>query len=351
MSATPDPHESEPPPVGTAGATNADDTSEGNDFPSRNGSTGTGSTSGTGTAPHEATTHGRGASPHGSSTADRASTASTQPAGGPPAPDTSRAHPEDRTGSADPRHRDDPSENEPREEDPSEQDPSEDEDEDGPDDGADQLPCGRHLDALWETWADDPAALDDDPHVADCPHCSAALAELRLLDGFVREEIERDEQEAAQTSSAHAGTIADRVMDIVRTELRPGASVPLGAPDEDQWITETAAARTFREAAEREPGVEAGSCRIAPAAGGDRRFVRPGARLPRGPVRVRIGIIAPLRTAVPVPAIADSVRTRVATAADRELGMEVAAVDVVVVDLAVEPDAPDMYADSEEGSQ
>ncbi|MBU7599189.1 hypothetical protein JGS22_016615 [Streptomyces sp. P38-E01] len=321
MSATPDPHENEPPPVGAAGAESADDTSEGNDFPARNDSpTGnTGPSGGTGTAPPEAATHGRGASPHGSSTADRASTASAQPAGGPPDPDAPRTHSGD--------------------------DPSED------DDGADELPCGRRLDALWEMWADDPAAFDHDPHVAECPHCSAALAELRLLDGFVREEIERDEQVAAQTSTAHAGRVADRVMDIVRTELRPGASVPLGAPDEDQWITETAAARTFREAAEREPGVEAGSCRIAPAGGGDRRFVRPGARLPRGPVRVRIGIIAPLRTATPVPAIADSVRKRVATAADRELGMEVAAVDVVVVDLAVDPDAPDTYGDSEEGSQ
>lgn len=198
------------------------------------------------------------------------------------------------------------------------------------------LSCGRQLDELWEAWTDDPAALADDPHVASCPHCATALSELRLLDEFVREEMRHDEQTAARTSSAHTGRITDRVMDIVRTELRPGASVPLGAPHEDHWITETAAARTFRAAAEQEPGVAAGSCRIAPADGEERRFVLPGARLPRVPVRVRIGIIAPLRARTPVPRIADAVRSRVTVAADRELGMEVTAVDVVVVDVTID---------------
>ena len=198
------------------------------------------------------------------------------------------------------------------------------------------LACGRQLDALWEAWTDDPDALAADPHVASCPHCATALSELRLLDEFVREEMRHERRTAARTSAAHTGRITDRVMDIVRTELRPGASVPLGAPHEDHWITETAAARTFRAAAEREPGVAAGSCRIAPADGEERHFVLPGARLPRVPLRVRIGIIAPLRERTPVPRIADAVRGRVTVAADRELGMEVTVVDVVVVDVTVE---------------
>lgn len=198
------------------------------------------------------------------------------------------------------------------------------------------LPCGQALDELWERWTEAPAAADNDPHLSTCPHCTAALDELRLLDEFVRQQVERDEREAARTPLADTGRITERVMDIVRTELRPGASVPLGEPDEDHWITETAAARTFRNAAEREAGVQAGSCRIAPVEGPERRFAMPGARLPRVPIRVSLGIVAPLRLHTPVPEIASRVRDLVSTAAKEELGMEVRAVDVVVIDLSDE---------------
>lgn len=195
------------------------------------------------------------------------------------------------------------------------------------------LPCGQPLDELWDRWTEDPSAAHLDPHVANCPHCTTALGELRLLDEFVRQEIERDERAAAHTPTTETGRITDRVMDIVRTELRPGPSVPLGERGEDYWITETAAARTFRAAAEGESGVQAGSCRIAPVDGTERRFAMPGSRLPRLPLRVRISIVAPLRLHTPVPDIASRVRDRVSAAASDELGMEISAVDVVVVDV------------------
>lgn len=201
------------------------------------------------------------------------------------------------------------------------------------------LPCGHTLDELWARWADDPTAAENDPHLPTCAHCVTALDELRRLDRYIRQEAKRDDQEAARTPLADTSRITERVMEIVRAELRPGASVPLGERDEDHWITETTAARTLRTAAERENGVQAGSCRIGPADGSEPRFALPGTRLPRVPLRVRIGIVAPLRSHTPVPETAARVRQRVETAASDELGMEVTAVDVVVVDVT-EPNEP-----------
>ncbi|WP_431784174.1 hypothetical protein [Streptomyces chumphonensis] len=196
------------------------------------------------------------------------------------------------------------------------------------------LPCGRALEDLWDAWESDPAAAAAEPHARQCPHCAAALADLRTLDDLVRDELARAEDASAREGDALASGVTARVMDIVRTELRPGAAVPLGEPEEDAWIVETAAARTFRSAAEAVPGVRAGSCRIVPLGATQRRFRFPGARLPRGPVRVLLDVTAPPGLERPVPELADAVRQRVTTAARGELGMDVHAVDVTVVDLA-----------------
>lgn len=191
-------------------------------------------------------------------------------------------------------------------------------------DGDDLLPCGRSLYAVWEdneTGADPAADMRAAPghRPADCPHCTAALQELRTLDDFVQRA--RAEDEAAPPPDATG--VAARVMDLVRLELRPGRTLPLGDADEGHWIVEAAAAKTLRSAAETVPGVRAGSCRVAPAGG-----TTAG---PRGPVRVTIEVEAGARRAL--PALAEAVRTAVAGAADRAIGMRVAEVDVAVVDL------------------
>ncbi|MDT0444241.1 Asp23/Gls24 family envelope stress response protein [Streptomyces johnsoniae] len=182
---------------------------------------------------------------------------------------------------------------------------------------AEELPCGRSLQDVWETW--DEGRTGEDPHYASCPHCSAALDELRALGEFV--EQSRSAPEPAETLDARAVTA--RVMDIVRLELRPGRSLPLGEPDEDAWIVEAAAAKTFRAAAESLPGVRAGSCRIEPLGA--------GSGTSRGPVRVRLAVTAELTWTV--PRLADAVRERVARAALEAIGLDVRAIDIAVVDL------------------
>jgi hypothetical protein len=182
------------------------------------------------------------------------------------------------------------------------------------------LPCGASLALLWEEDGGPPAHRD-------CPHCAAALDELTALDRTVRAAV------ALAADELPARDLAAQVMDLVRTELRPGPLVPLDEPD--GWITEIAAARLLRRAAESLPGVAAGSCRIVPLSGAR---VPWGGRLPREPLRVRLEIA--LHPDLTVPEASTAVRSRVLRAAADHIGLDLAAVDIAVVDV-LDPDVPD----------
>ena len=190
-----------------------------------------------------------------------------------------------------------------------------------PAEGDDELlPCGRLLSRTWDDWEQQ----TDDPHLRSCPHCRQAV---HGLDGL--ESVVRGLQEEADASASAYDTepLTRRIMDVVRLELRPGRPLPLGEPAEDLWIMEAVAARTLRAAAETVSCVRAGSCRLLP--------------LPQGLVEVRLDIHAPAD--VSLPELAEEVRGKVREAADRQLGMAIAAVDVRVTDLI------DTTADSQEG--
>ncbi|GAA3118032.1 hypothetical protein ACFQ0X_39360 [Streptomyces rectiviolaceus] len=202
------------------------------------------------------------------------------------------------------------------------------------------LPCGRELSHVWEQWE----AGVPDPHADGCPHCAQALNALRHLEGIVTQT--RDTAPREPDTSALTG----RVMDVVRLELRPGRTLPLGDEDEDAWIVEAAAARTVRAAAESLPGVRAGSCRIDPL--DDPASPAPPGRLARGPVRIRIEVQVPLTWHL--PQVADRVRSRVLDAVDGELGMRIAVVDVTITDViddSDDSDGNDGSDDSTEGRQ
>lgn len=189
------------------------------------------------------------------------------------------------------------------------------------------LPCGAMLAEVWDEGR--PQA----DHVT-CVHCRAAVEQLDVLHSVVADALGVELLEPSVRDDVAAG-VTERIMAVVRTELRPGPQVPLGTVADaardgaDDWITEAAAARVLREAAERQHGVSAGSCRIRSAGGSDR--VVGGGRLPRGPLRIRLEIAV-----TPVAALHDTaerVRRRVAAATDEDLGLDVAAIDVFVVDL------------------
>ncbi|MFG2497154.1 Asp23/Gls24 family envelope stress response protein [Streptomyces sp. NPDC048441] len=184
------------------------------------------------------------------------------------------------------------------------------------------LACGRELSQVWERWE----AGERDAHADGCPHCADALTALRSL-GEVVAEARRSEPPEQDPDSAG---LTSRIMDVVRLELRPGRTLPLGEAEDDVWIVEAAAARAFRAAAETVPGVRAGSCKV--------ETDPPGT--PRGPARVRIEVQVPLSW--DLPEAAELVRRKVRDAADAELGMRVVSIDVRIADI---------IDDGEEGPQ
>ncbi|MFI6466690.1 Asp23/Gls24 family envelope stress response protein [Streptomyces sp. NPDC050528] len=192
------------------------------------------------------------------------------------------------------------------------------------------LPCGRLLSRTWEDWE----RGADDPHLRTCPHCRQAVRGLDDLESVVR----GLQAETDTTASAYnTEPLTRRIMDVVRLELRPGRPLPLGEPAEDLWIMEAVVARALRAAAESVPGVRAGSCRLRDGDGGDG-------------VEVRLEIHAPADA--PLPELAARVRERVWEAADRELGMDITAVDIRVTDLvpaSLSDDDDDEDDDDQEG--
>ncbi|WP_369205481.1 Asp23/Gls24 family envelope stress response protein [Streptomyces sp. PU-14G] len=198
------------------------------------------------------------------------------------------------------------------------------------DEGVDErLPCGRLLSEVWE--AEDQGV--GDPHLRECPHCSAARAELGLLGDTVRNVL-ASEPGDGDGRGWDTTALTARVMDVVRLELRPGRPLPLGETTEDLWIMEAAAAKTVRAAAESLEGVHAGSCRIGPPL---EQFVSAGPMEERRcPAHVELEVavsdLAPLRE------VADGVRERVRMAVDHELGMDVAAIDIRITDIYADED-------------
>ncbi|MFD8395510.1 Asp23/Gls24 family envelope stress response protein [Streptomyces sp. NPDC059680] len=199
----------------------------------------------------------------------------------------------------------------------------------GPDDGTgddwaddERLPCGRKLADVWLQWEEGP----EDTHARTCPHCSATLHELDQLKDVVRE------AQTEEPLEADADVLVERVMDVVRLELRPGRTLPLGTPEEDHWIVEAAAAKVFRAAADSLPGIRAGSCRVVPSGPGAAASQRT-----RGPVAVCIEVM--IAMTADLQQAAEQVRERVLTAADIALGMEVGSVDVTVTDV-YDPESP-----------
>jgi len=174
------------------------------------------------------------------------------------------------------------------------------------------LPCGREPETVLEHARD--GTLDE--HERSCPECRAVVRDHSVLDQVTRE--------WAELPVPMPDDLGSRVMRLVRAELHTGRLLPLGDPDEELTLTETAAARALRAAVDAEPGVQARSCRIRPHEN------RAGAAVP-GPVTVRLSVGVPYGE--PIHALAQRLRERVRRAAEERLGLEVAKVDVDVVGL------------------
>ncbi|MGW0771317.1 hypothetical protein [Streptomyces sp. NPDC002676] len=176
------------------------------------------------------------------------------------------------------------------------------------------LPCGRLLSRVWEQARD--AAPAADPHAVSCPHCRDAVEGLAAVDAATLA------LRAEDTPGLHA--LADRVMNIVKAEVRLGRLLPLADPDRDLRITENAAARVLRQAADTIPGARAAGCRLVPEGEG-------------ADVRVAMTLAATLDR--PLPDRVHEVRRAVLHSAEQALGLALTTVDITVVDV-LEPDLP-----------
>ncbi|MFI1279894.1 hypothetical protein ACH4U5_03895 [Streptomyces sp. NPDC020858] len=172
--------------------------------------------------------------------------------------------------------------------------------------GAELLPCGRPLGRAWQQARD--AAGASDPHSSRCPHCREAIEGLTALDRATRA-LRAEEQ-----PDGHS--LATRVINAVRSEVRLGAMLLLDDPGHDLRIAESAAAKVLRRAADTVPGVRAASCRMAAATDGHVVHV------------VVITVAATLDQ--PLRGRAEAVRQAVLHASEHVLGLAVTTVDVEV---------------------
>ncbi|MER5836211.1 hypothetical protein ABT116_36680 [Streptomyces sp. NPDC002130] len=179
--------------------------------------------------------------------------------------------------------------------------------------GDEVLACGRLLSRVWEQERDAPPTAD--PHTVSCPYCHEALERLATVDAALQPLRTED------TAGLHA--LADRVMGIVRAEVRLGRLLPLADPDRDLRIAESAAAKVLRQAADTVPGATTVTCRLLPEGAGS--------------VRVTMTLVAALDR--PLPDRVHRVRQAVLDSAGQALGLSATAVDITVIDI-LEPEPP-----------
>ncbi|MFD9479899.1 hypothetical protein [Streptomyces nojiriensis] len=172
--------------------------------------------------------------------------------------------------------------------------------------GAELLPCGRPLGRAWEQ-ARAPAGAADS-HSIRCPCCREAVEGLTALDRATR----------ALRTAEHPDTrsLANRVINAVRAEVRLGALLTLNDPGHDLRIAESAAAKVLRRAADTVPGTRTASCRLSASKGGHVAHV------------VALTVAAKLDK--PLREQAEAVRQAVLHAAEHVLGLAVTTVDVDV---------------------
>ncbi|GHA68181.1 MULTISPECIES: Asp23/Gls24 family envelope stress response protein [Streptomyces] len=177
--------------------------------------------------------------------------------------------------------------------------------------GDEVLPCGRLLSRVWERARD--TAPTADPHTLSCPHCGEAVEGLATLNAATR---------ALRDDAPGFRALAGRVMNIVRAEIRLGRLLPLADPDRDLRISESAAAKVLRQAADTVRDARVATCRLVPEGDGT-------------DVRVTMTLAAALDA--PLPDRIHQVRRSVLRSAVQDLGLSVTAVDITVVDV-LEPE-------------
>jgi hypothetical protein len=173
----------------------------------------------------------------------------------------------------------------------------------------DRLPCGHHIDQLWEHLADDIPDL----HARKCPHCQAVLSQIRPLFAAT--------SELAAEPVRPPADLSGRVMAVVGARVAPATRIALPGPAGIRLsISERAAASILRAVGDTIEGVRARSCRLTPSAHGISNCAD-----------LRLSIS--LRFGMPALAAARAVRMAIRAAAGAQLGLTLDRIDIEVVDI------------------
>jgi hypothetical protein len=178
------------------------------------------------------------------------------------------------------------------------------------------LECGKTVDELSDYLA--AGRLPYDPDIETCPECLNALDALERVGMLSRSLLER---EASELPPPPANWF-DRIMDVVRSEMRVGRSLPVQHPDPrvQITITEGAVRALVRSVGDEIDGLYIGRVDID----GD-------AEVPGAPVEVNItGTIGWDRSVLDATAL---LRTAVYDALAQHTDLNVVAVNVTIEDV------------------
>ncbi|GAB2997247.1 Asp23/Gls24 family envelope stress response protein [Amycolatopsis acidiphila] len=172
------------------------------------------------------------------------------------------------------------------------------------------LPCGRSLDRVWDH-------LDaPDEHELSCPHCSTARESLRAL----REAT----AELAGERIEPRRDLTDRIMSAVRAEVRRhGEMLPVRADEPGGLeVSEQAVAVVLRFAADEIDGVRARRCKV-----------RVLDRDADGETLLSAELTVAVAYRDDMAELLASLHERLRAACAASVGLRLARLDVVVVDL------------------
>lgn len=189
--------------------------------------------------------------------------------------------------------------------------------------------CGRSLEELSAYL--DTGEISDPGHVAACPDCQAALDSLGRLATL---EAELRDQEITEAGSGSDDWMQS-ILNNLRLELRPGRDIPLQPEHPGDVLVETEGAilALIRSVTDAVPGATTGRCRLL----GD--VSEPGAAIT---VDAQVAVFF----GESITAVAEDVRTEIASVLERQTELNIAAINVTVVDVLTQPEPP-----AQEGNQ
>lgn len=187
-----------------------------------------------------------------------------------------------------------------------------------------RLPCGRDPLDVW----DHAAARRLDYHEQSCPYCQGVAGEQAVVSGPADRYL--------STVGEPPTSLLDRVMTAVRAGLRARDVLPLPSPHGPVTVDAATAAAALRYTVDQGTTARARSCRIRP------RHVPPAGDHQLGgdpvlPPSVTISLSIAVLAGEDIEHLAGHIRDLVIRVCAEVLGLDVATVDIDVVDLLERP--------------